>query len=224
MLDKSVPHHGFHMLMSAADLESLPANVLPEKYSFRLFSPGDERHWARIETSVGEFESEEAALEYFRAVFLSHADEPSRRTVFVLDPNGVPVATASAWFAWDGAGNRLGALHWVAAVPTSQGLGLGKAATLRALSLFPGLEPDRDVVLHTQTWSHVAVRLYHRLGFRLVEDDRFSFEKLREGAVVRVLSTGNHRAALEALEGTVEPALLSELKARIWPAAPAPGG
>ena len=37
----------------------------------------------------------------------------------------------------------------------------------KALSLYPSVGPQTDIYLHTQTWSHKAVYLYHRMGFEL---------------------------------------------------------
>lgn len=39
------------------------------------------------------------------------------------------------------------------------------------MNVFADIGPYCDVVLHTQTWSHVAVRMYHRLGFHMVRTE-----------------------------------------------------
>ena len=97
MLDKSIPYKEITMRLPAEKLILLDEPILPEGYAFRLYQPGDERHWARIETSVLEFSSEEEAMTYFQKEFLPFVEELKRRCVFVTDPHGLPVATATAW-------------------------------------------------------------------------------------------------------------------------------
>ncbi len=212
MLDTSIENLGFHMLLPAAQLEDLPEGRLPEGYLVRLFQDGDERNWARIETAVGEFSDEEDALAHFQVMFSAHEGQPQLRTLFVIDPDGTAVGTASAWWAWDRNGERLACLHWVATVPEAQGLGLGRTVVLEALSLLGELEPGLDVLLHTQTRSHVAVGLYHRLGFHMLRDDAFIRESRREGKRVRALSLGNAKEALRIMEPVLDPQLLLQLE------------
>lgn len=54
--------------------------------------------------------------------------------------------------------------------PGSQGLGLGKAVFANALQLMLRIEGDRDFYLHTQTWSHVAIRIYMKAGFHITRE------------------------------------------------------
>ena len=61
-------------------------------------------------------------------------------------------------------------MHWVAVKPDYQGLGLGKAVTEKALKIFSEKDSGRSVMLHTQTWSHKAVKLYGKLGFVMLSD------------------------------------------------------
>jgi len=144
---------------------------LPENYSWRLFAPSDVEHWGRIETSVLEFDSQNRAINYFEKTFMPHVDELQKRCLFALNPDGLPIATANAWFTENESG-RQALMHWVAVCPEYQGRRLGRFVAVKALELFQSLEPNLPVWLHTQTWSHVAVRLYHSLGFKMVRNDR----------------------------------------------------
>ena len=67
MWDTSVEK--IHLKMELDSLEQLPQHPLPEKYSFRFYCPGDEMHWARIETSAGEFSLIEDGLRRFERDF-----------------------------------------------------------------------------------------------------------------------------------------------------------
>lgn len=168
MLNKSIPYKNIIMSIAPEAIRNVVVPDLPEGFSYRLFREGDEKHWARIETSVLEFDSEKEAEEYFSTYFLPHLDELKRRSVFIVNADGLPVATATAWFEKesDACGYRP-IIQWVATDPACQGLGLGRAVVSKALSLFPELHPDREAFLHTQTWSNRAVWLYHTLGFTL---------------------------------------------------------
>lgn len=73
MLDKSLPYKSIIMRMEAAVAERFAPPAPAAGYRIRPFVPGDERHWARIETSVGEFSEEAAARAYFERVYLARS-------------------------------------------------------------------------------------------------------------------------------------------------------
>jgi len=210
MLDKSIPYKNIIMRMPSEQVSSQAAPALPAGFSFRFYQDGDAAYWARIETSVLEFPDEVAALRYFSRDYLPFSDDLKRRCVFVVNQKGLPVATATAWYARSELGYQA-SLHWVAVMPAYQGLGLGKAVVRQALSLFPALDPGEDVWLHTQTWSHVAVRLYFKLGFRILKTGRTAV--VTDGGDGVKISDNDYAAAIEVLRPVLEPALLSVLVA-----------
>ena len=162
MLDKNVPYAGFFMIRKAGKTHS--TYQLPDGYKFAFFDDGDEINWARIETSVLEFDNEFAALMHFTEKLMPHADELRRRCIFVENSKGEKVATSMAW--WHHVdGQRRAWLHWVATHPQYQGLGLGKAIVSRVTELMLELEGDVDFYLSTQTWSYKAIRIYMAHGY-----------------------------------------------------------
>lgn len=165
MLDKSIPYKNIYMEISPEKISRISEPVLPDGFSFRFFTDGDEKHWARIESSVLEFDSAEKAENYFKEGYLPFPDLLKQRCVFVLNPEGLPVATAIAWIQ-----NGSPWLHWVAVSPDYQGKGLGKAVIQKTLKIFSEKESGKSVTLHTQTWSHKAVRIYGDLGFFMLKD------------------------------------------------------
>ena len=167
MLDKSIPHISFCMRRDAG--KPIPEYPLPEGYRYVFYKPGDENDWARIETSVLEFENETDALQYFQKEFLSYGDEAGRRCLFVETDTGKKIATASAWWAYTGQ-RRDPIVHWVAVSPDFQGKGIGKALTARVVKLLMEIEGDRDYYLSTQTESHKAVLLYEWAGFEITDE------------------------------------------------------
>lgn len=169
MLDKSVAFKNIIMAISPSDIEKISVPPLPEGFSFRFFSsPDDVFHWARIETSVREFHTERLARAYFERDYMPYFDELVRRCVFILSPENTPVATATAWFSESPLG-RQELLDWVAVSPEYQGRGLGRAVASYATRLFSALAPRQEVLLHTQTWSHRAIVMYHHMGYHVMK-------------------------------------------------------
>ena len=164
MLDQSIPYFELAMLRPAG-LPVPPTPPRADGFFVKSYAPGDEAHWARIEKSVGEFDSESAALAYFDREFARQPELLRQRMCFLCTPDGLPVATATAWEK-----HHSHLLHWVATVPACQRRGLGRAAVLSAMRRFPDNAP---VLLHTQTWSHDAILLYHTLGFRILRTEGF---------------------------------------------------
>lgn len=161
MLDKTVEFHPIIMARPFSPAPPLPP--LPEGFVLRAYQPGDAAAWARIETEVGEFDSEADALCCY-AHYLPNEDALRKRQFFVLAPDGTPAATATAWTTERGE-SSIPTVHALACRPKYQGLGLGRAAAIGMLQAFYALDKGKDVWLDTQTWSWRAVGLYLSLGF-----------------------------------------------------------
>ncbi len=200
MLDKSLPYKSIVMRMEAAvATRPTPPEPAPS-YRIRPFESGDERHWARIETSVGEFPDEAAARAYFERIYLAGAAE---RCLFVVTEQGEPVATATAWTEED-ASRRQVQLQWVAVDPAHQAKGLGRAIVTAALRQAARFASGEAILLHTQTWSHKALRLYYRLGFRFCRTQTIVMQR-KDGTGLKTYAN-EFEAAMEVLRRTVEPA------------------
>lgn len=171
MLDKSIPY--LNIVMQRKANTSIPQYVLPQGYRFVQFSPGDEIQWAEIETSVGEFDSVQEALNYFQENYLAYPGEVERRTIFVQTTEGEKVGTVTSWWNYTGVRRDL-ALEWIAVRPYYQGKGLGKAVVYEGVRNMVEIEGDRDIFLHTQTWSYSAVPIYLKAGFQFIKEGSFS--------------------------------------------------
>ncbi|RKN86988.1 GNAT family N-acetyltransferase [Paenibacillus ginsengarvi] len=156
----AIPYFG--LTMKRSHLLHIPSAELLEGYSIRPFVSGDEAHWARIECLSGEFKTEEEALRHFRKEFGEHIAEMESRCLFVVDQDGLPVGTTTAWYGtFDG--RPIGRIHWVAVIPDHQGRKLAKplfTEALRTLALF-----HEEAYLTTQTTSYKAVGMYLNYGF-----------------------------------------------------------
>lgn len=161
MLDKSIP---FHMIIMKRPFMEPPAAIrLPEGFEVRTYRPGDERAWAEIETSVGEFDRIGQALECFNH-YLKNPEELGRRQWYAVAPDGVIAATATAWWMPSPDGT-VPVVHALGCRAEYQGQGLGKAVAVKMLESFYRLDPNKDIWLDTQTWSYKAIGLYLDLGF-----------------------------------------------------------
>lgn len=185
MLDKSIPHK--NILMKRPKGTPIPEFELPPGFSFHHYEPGNEADWCRIETSVGEFENEEKAWEYFKGEFAPYPEELKRRMIFVRDASGELIATSSAW--WNDKGDRrVPILHWVAVAPSAQGKGIGKAVVTEGIKRMVALEGDADMYLSTQTWSYKAINIYRRAGFEFLKHETYGVYKNEYEEAIKIIA------------------------------------
>ena len=159
MMDHTVPWIGLTMRLPS--LDRLPSFELPAAYGLRWFRPGDEREWARIEISAGEFTDTDDALAGFRRYYPTD-DALDTRMLFLTD-NGTPFATATAWYG-DGDLIDEGRLHWVGVDAEHQRRGLSWPLVSLAMHRMRQLG-HASAYLTTQTSSWPAIKVYHRFGF-----------------------------------------------------------
>lgn len=160
MMDRAIPWIG--LAMRRGTLDDLPEPPLPPEYGWRFFREGDIRRWCEIETSAGEFEVPEVGLKSFRKYYPTDA-LLDQRMIFLTD-NGVPFATATAWYGEDGPDGGIGRLHWVSVDAAHQRRGLSYPLVALALKRMRELG-HTSAYLTTQTASWPAIKLYHRFGF-----------------------------------------------------------
>lgn len=171
LLDKSIPY--YNVIMKRGSGIPVSHFSLPEGYSFVWFTEGKEKKWAEIETSVGEFPNIDEAIKYFQSNYLPFMDELKRRLVFVQNEEEEEVGTITGWWNTTGT-NRVPSIHWFAVKKEYQGCGLGKALVAESLNKLILLEGDKDVFLHTQTWSYKAISLYLKSGFEIISSGSFA--------------------------------------------------
>ena len=159
MWDTSVKMIG--LAMRTNDLSNLPEYELPKEYSWRYYEPGDERIWAEIEMSAGEFTRVEDGIQKFHYYYPDESLLPGRM-IFLTD-GGRPFATATAWFSDDNPSE--GRLHWVSVDQAHQGKGLSRPLVSLAMHRMRDLG-YKTAFLTTQTASWVAIKVYAQFGFR----------------------------------------------------------
>ncbi|MCX7772751.1 MAG: GNAT family N-acetyltransferase [Clostridia bacterium] len=171
MLDKTLPY--YNIIMKRYGGTAIPAYVLPDGYSFTSFREGDEKDWAEIMVSVGEFDDIQEARDYFEKEYLPYTRELQKRSFFIENQNSEKVGTLTNWWNYTDV-RRDPSMHWVGVKPECQGLGLGKALILEGMKRMIAIEGDRDYFLHTQTWSYKAINIYIKAGYRIIKDEAFA--------------------------------------------------
>ncbi len=170
MLDKSVPYYNIIMKRCKGNL--IQEVFLKKGFSFVNYKPGDENAWAKIETSVGEFDCIADSLSYFRSRYLPYQALLKERMLFIQNVKGEKIATFTIWWDEDD-NNEIPSVNWVGVKPNYQGLGLGKAIIFKGLQESVQLLGDVDIYLHTQTWSYKAVGIYEKAGFGILKEGSF---------------------------------------------------
>lgn len=187
MLDKSIPY--YDVLMKRDNRTELPNYILPAGFRFTGFRTGDEKEWAEIETSVGEFKRSVDALVYFQKNYLPQVNELERRCIFIEKDYGIKAATLTVWWNYTGL-RRDPWIHWVAVRPEYQGLGLGKALVSEGMKKLMDIEGDRDIYLHTQTWSYKAINIYRDAGFKITAEPGLAgYENKEYGKAMELLKS-----------------------------------
>jgi GNAT superfamily N-acetyltransferase len=153
--------------------ENFPVFPLPPAFSLRWFKKGDEETWYRIQTET------EKRIPIDRALFIKEfgSDMPAlgERMCFLLDKDGREIGTASAWFDRHYRGEEFGRIHWVAIVPSMQGVGLSKplmSAVCRRLQELG----HKKAYLVTDTARIPAIHVYLQFGFEPVIENEHDWK------------------------------------------------
>jgi len=179
MLDRTIP---FYNTILRCDKYAPQTPPLPEGFSIRAYRPGDEKSWARMETAIGDFETESEAESYFASHYLQN---PARREdiLFAVNAEGAAVGSCIAWTDPKET-ETVSSLHWLVVDEAYQGQGLGRALACAVTDCFAGRFP---VYIHTQPWSWKAILLYLSLGFRLQKTDSFARYENQYAAAMETL-------------------------------------
>lgn len=94
MLDRTIP---FYNIILKCDTYKYHKVCLPKGYSFSFYQEGFEEAWALLEYNIGDFESKESALDYFKSTYMSKMDLLEKKALFVLDGSNNIVGSCIAW-------------------------------------------------------------------------------------------------------------------------------
>lgn len=183
MIDKSLPR--YYIYLYKTDTKNYPRYELPSGYSIEFYKKGDEVEWAKLECSIGQFDSIEAGVESFKQSFVyGQTLVPEERIIFVKDEEGEYVATCALW---DGEylGKTCQRLHWLAVSDKCAGKGIAKALICAVLDLYNSLGYDGFVYLLTATWYYRAIGIYKKFGFKEYDGERSLIPSMSDEDFVR---------------------------------------
>ncbi len=156
------PMKSIRLALIRDNVGQAPFFPCPNDYALRTYRPGDERRWATIESSAGEFPDQDQALARFARDFGPFPRAMESRCFILEDRSGAAIGTATAWHGHF-AGQERGRVHWVGIVPAYQGKGLSKS--LLSVVMARLARDHRTAYLTTRTTNYRAINLYLSFGF-----------------------------------------------------------
>lgn len=198
MLDRTIPFYNIILKCECCQHQEV---TLPTGFSIVTYEKGYEKAWAKLEYSVGDFDSLEEAERYFVQTYTRN-QELTQNILFLLNENGSIVGSCIAWQD-KRKDSFVASLHWLIVDEKYQGMGLGKALCCAAMNLFEKQQVF-PIYIHTQPWSWKAVFLYLSVGFQLQKTDTFShYENEYDKAMAelkRIVTTEQYEILREASE------------------------
>ena len=193
------------LVMERLNMEILPEYELPEGFRFVFYQPGDRDAWINIEHSAKELQSFEQGIQVWEQYYGSVENTLHTRMIFIENAAGEKVATATAYYDENGElPPERGQVHWVAVRRDHQGMGLARPLLAHTLKVMKE-RGHTEAVLHTQTTSWVAVRLYLQFGFRPVPENAVAG---RDGW--RIIKALTNHPSLDWVDAASEEEILAE--------------
>ena len=161
----------YELLMKYDDISNVKRYDLPSGFHFEFYKPGDELDWVDIHIQSGEFTSIECGQEYFHTFYDSFIDELDKRCIFIVDDStGEKVGTATVSLLKDKEYGYDAAIDWVAIKRNYQGRRLSKPLISKFMEIAKDLG-HKSVILHTQTTTWLAAKLYLDYGFDILNKE-----------------------------------------------------
>lgn len=169
-IEKTLEYH--ELLMTYSDTNKYSSDILPSGFRYEFYNSGDENKWAEIHIKSGEFMSMKKALDTFHNFYDSFIDELPKRLFFVSTDSGEKVGTATISLLKEKEFGYDAVVDWFAIKKEYQGYHLSKPMINRFIKLANELG-HKKLLLHTQTHTWLAAKLYLDLGFEPfhIEDD-----------------------------------------------------
>lgn len=182
MLDRTIP---FLNIILKCNNYRFTENTIPNGFSIVPYHIGYEKEWAKLETTVGDFENVEEAEQYFTNTYMRDKEKLKEDVLFLLNENGQVIGSCIAWE--DMKENvPIASLHWLIVDEKYQGMGLGKVLCREVMNVFYK-QSRMPVYIHTQPWSYKAIFLYLALGFKIQKTDTFSKYNNQYSEMVQVM-------------------------------------
>ncbi|MCK8059494.1 MULTISPECIES: GNAT family N-acetyltransferase [unclassified Fusibacter] len=161
-LEKTLLYH--ELSMTYSDTSKIQKYDLPSGYHYEFYRPGDEEEWVEIQMESGSICNSKKALEYFHAFFDYFKVELDKRCFFIVNDNYEKIATATISLLENNEDEYEATVDWVAIKSEYQGKGLSRPLISKLLEVANNLGHDK-LMLHTQTHTWLAAKLYLDFGF-----------------------------------------------------------
>ena len=161
-IDKTLEYH--ELLMVYDNIPQIENENLPQGFHFEFWKSIDDLNdWISIHIETGEFTSRARAEKTFYDFYDDFINELDKRCFFIIDSEtGEKVATSTVSPS-DEYGYKC-VVDWLGVKRAYQGKKLGKSLILKTLKCARGLGYDK-ILLHTQTHTWLAAKIYLDLGF-----------------------------------------------------------
>ena len=161
-MEKTLEYH--ELLMNLDDTNKYGSYELPDGFSYVFYKDGDINDWVNIHISSGEFMKESYGVKVFHDFYDSFVNELSERCFFVINDIGEKVGTATISKLEESEYGYDAVVDWFAIKKEYQGYHLSKPMINRFIKLANDLGYNK-ILLHTQTHTWLAAKLYLDLGF-----------------------------------------------------------
>lgn len=169
----------YELLMYYSDTSNYTNYELPEGYHYEYYKDGDENNWVNIVLSSGIITSEIKAHEYFHTFFNPFMDELNKRCIFIVNGNSnEKVATVTVSLLPKEEYGYKAAIDWFAIKKEYQGEKLSRPLITKFINLANELGHNK-IILHTQTTTWLAAKLYLDAGFKPLNVDDIGWKILK---------------------------------------------
>ncbi len=156
----------YELLMTYDDTSKYVKYDLPNGYHYETYKNGDEDSWVKINLSSGIITSERKAHEYFHRFFDTFINELNKRCIFIVDNNtNEKIGTVTISLLDREEFGYKAAIDWFSIKKEYQGKKLARPLISKFISVANELGHKR-IILHTQTTTWVAAKLYLDAGFK----------------------------------------------------------
>ena len=158
----------YELLMYYKDTAIYKKYSLPDGFHFEFYKDGNMNDWINIHIESGEFCAIEEGIMIFHDFYDTFIQELNKRCIFIVeDKTNEKVGTATVSLLSKEEFGYNGAVDWVAIKKDYQGKGLSRPLIAKIIETANKLGHN-DIVLHTQTTTWLAAKLYLDFGFNIL--------------------------------------------------------
>ena len=192
-LDNTIKY--YELLMFYENTSIYQKYSLPEGFHFEFYKDGDMNNWINIHIESGEFCAIEEGINIFHDFYDSFINELDKRCIFIVDDiTNEKVGTATISLLSEKEYGYNGAVDWVAIKRDYQGRKLSRPLITKILEIAVNLG-HKGIVLHTQTTTWLAAKLYLDFGFNVLnKEERIGW------SILKTLTNHSKLSEYEVLE------------------------